>query len=224
MSGHINGLQSKVIEACPLAIFTHCYAHVLNLVLKQSLPNIKACRLFFRTISGLAAHFSKSSKRVNALQDFVAKKCPSVAPTRWTFTSRLTNSETPKNSTYQNFFNTLWRILGNGTWKNELKVLFDEFARKPVYHLLKFMQDNQLQVTFKEFYKLVELIMTIPSTTATVERSFSAMKRMHTCCRGTQKQERLCGPTYSPLKRHSFYDDVLTQFPRQNRRLELVYK
>jgi hypothetical protein len=26
MSGHINELQSKVIEACPLAIFTHCYA------------------------------------------------------------------------------------------------------------------------------------------------------------------------------------------------------
>jgi hypothetical protein len=28
MSGHINGLQSKIIEAYPLAIFTHCYAHV----------------------------------------------------------------------------------------------------------------------------------------------------------------------------------------------------
>jgi hypothetical protein len=34
MSGHINGLQSKVIETYPLAIFTYCYAHVLNLVLK----------------------------------------------------------------------------------------------------------------------------------------------------------------------------------------------
>jgi hypothetical protein len=41
MSGHFNGLQSKVIEAYPLAIFTHCYAHVLNLVLKQSFPKIK---------------------------------------------------------------------------------------------------------------------------------------------------------------------------------------
>jgi hypothetical protein len=66
MDGHINGLQSKIIEAYPLAIFTHCYAHVLNLVLKQSLSNIKECRLFFQTISGLAAYFSKSSKRVNA--------------------------------------------------------------------------------------------------------------------------------------------------------------
>jgi hypothetical protein len=80
--GHINGLQSKVIEAYHLAVFTHCYVHVLNLVLKKSLSNIKECKLFFQNISGLAAHFSKSSKRVNALQDFVAKKFPSVAPTR----------------------------------------------------------------------------------------------------------------------------------------------
>jgi hypothetical protein len=42
------------------------------------------------------------------------------------------------------------------------------------------MQDNQLQVAFKEIYKLAELIMTIPSSAATVERSFSAMKRIHT--------------------------------------------
>jgi hypothetical protein len=55
------------------------------------------------------------------------------------------------------------------------------------------MQDNQLQVSFKEIYKLAELIMMIPSSTATVEPSFSAMKKIHTCCRGTQTQERLCG-------------------------------
>jgi hypothetical protein len=83
--------------------------------------------------------------------------------------------------------NTLWRILGNGTWKNELFFSSDEFARKPVHHLLKFMQDNQLQVAFKEIYKLAELIVTIPSSTATVEQSFSAMKRIH-----------IVGPGYQP--------------------------
>jgi hypothetical protein len=119
----------------------------------------------------------------------------------------------------------LWRILGNGTWKNELKVLFssDEFARKPAHHLLKFMQNNQLQVAFKEIYKLAELIMTISSSAAAVGRSFSTMKRIHTCCRGTQTQEMLCGLSLLAIgktllvelkKRPSFYDDVLTQFLR----------
>lgn len=33
MSGHLNGLQSKVLEKYPKAIFTHCYALVINLIL-----------------------------------------------------------------------------------------------------------------------------------------------------------------------------------------------
>jgi hypothetical protein len=74
--------------------------------------------LFFQIISGLAAHFSKSPKRVNALQDFAAKKFPSVAPTRWNFTSRLTNSETPKKSTYRIFLTHSGEFWGNGMWKN----------------------------------------------------------------------------------------------------------
>jgi hypothetical protein len=57
----------------------------------------------FQTISGLAAYFSKSSERVNALQDFAAKEFPSVVPTRWNFTSRLTYSETTQKSTYRIF-------------------------------------------------------------------------------------------------------------------------
>jgi hypothetical protein len=88
----------------------------LNLVLKQSLPNIKERRLFFQTISALAAHFSKSSKRVNALQDFVAKKFPSVAPTRWNFASRLIKSETTKKSTYRIFSHI---VENSGEWDVE---------------------------------------------------------------------------------------------------------
>ncbi len=48
MSGHINDLQSKVIKAYPLALFTHCYAHVLNLDLQQSLLHISEYRIFFK--------------------------------------------------------------------------------------------------------------------------------------------------------------------------------
>ena len=92
MSGHINGLQQKVIDKFPLAIFTHCYAHVLNLVLQQSLSSIKECRIFFKSLNGLIAFFSRSSKRVHELQQFISRKLPSVAPTRWNFTSRITKT------------------------------------------------------------------------------------------------------------------------------------
>ena len=36
MAGHLNGLQSKIRQTYPHAIFIHCMAHRLNLVLSQS--------------------------------------------------------------------------------------------------------------------------------------------------------------------------------------------
>lgn len=39
MAGHLNGLQQKVKEVAPQAIFVHCLAHRLNLVLEQSAKN-----------------------------------------------------------------------------------------------------------------------------------------------------------------------------------------
>ncbi|XP_050307697.1 uncharacterized protein LOC126744367 [Anthonomus grandis grandis] len=42
MAGHLNGLQHKVKEKAPKAIFVHCLAHRLNLVLQQSFKKICA--------------------------------------------------------------------------------------------------------------------------------------------------------------------------------------
>lgn len=47
MAGHLNGLQKKIKEFAPQAIFLHCLAHRLNLVLQQSCNKIQKCRIFF---------------------------------------------------------------------------------------------------------------------------------------------------------------------------------
>lgn len=406
MSGHANGLQKKVLDEYPLAIFTHCYAHILNLVLQQGLSNIKECRIFFQTLSGLAAFFSKSSKRVHALQEFVARKLPTVAPTRWNFTSRLSNtvqeyrpqlleffqhiienstdwdndtvvraqgfksflqdfqtvvlleifsklfgytdvlynvlqskvfdvlycckkinevlqklmhdkehefenlwasvvssrssnndddhiSQRPKRvrvmvdedekthylTLYQNivesvcmqiktrysslskleFFQLLWHekyevykrqfpdtlltklkdfyasLFDYIRLKNELVVLYSspEFADKNVHELVEFMVKNGLQYGFQEAFRLAELILTIPSNTASAERSFSALKRINSCYRGTQSQLRLSGLSLLSIEknllnevkqRDSFYDEVINKFVSKTRRIELNYK
>ena len=41
MSGQLNGLQAKIKEVAPQAVFVHCYAHVLNLALLKSSKIIK---------------------------------------------------------------------------------------------------------------------------------------------------------------------------------------
>ena len=104
MSGHINGLQKKVTDDFPMAIFTHCYAHVLNLVLQQSLSSIKECRIFFQSLNGLSAFFSRSSKRSHELRQFMSRKLPAVAPTRWNFTSRISNTVLKHRNQLMDFF------------------------------------------------------------------------------------------------------------------------
>lgn len=397
MSSHLNGLQAKVLESYPKALFTHCYAHVLNLVLQQCLSNIKDCRIFFQTLSGLPAFFSKSSKRTIALEEFVQRKLPSVAPTRWNFTSRLVQtvkeysvqlieffesivencseweSDTvvksrgflsflsefntvfllevfsklfsytdvlynilqsesvdimychqkvidtvqQLQSERQNGFDALWiaakgerrgaeprtkricqdsednycrrlfcEIIDNIVQqidvrygsvsklrfchllspnkfsiykenfpsvlleslgsvyeslfdlvrlKSELLVVYssDEFHGLHVFELVRFLKNNDLISAFKEVYMLAELILTIPSTTSSVERSFSALKRIHNYCRSTQSEDRLSSLSIISIEKEilhrlrlkdSFHERVIEKFLCKERRAELVYK
>lgn len=89
MSGEHSGLQRRVREKCPQAIFVHCYAHRLNLVLSQAVSFIKQCKIFFVTLSGFGIFFSKSTKRMAALDNEIKKRFPTLAPTRWTYSNRL---------------------------------------------------------------------------------------------------------------------------------------
>lgn len=402
MAGQVSGLNIKVKELYPTAIFVHCYSHLLNLTLQQSASNIKECKVFFQTLSGLSTFFSMSSKRTYALQYFVDKKLPSVAPTRWNFASRLVNTVKEKydmiimffrhvldhsadwdNDTvikaqgflsflqkYQTRFllnvfseifsltDVLFNILQTKSmditycakkveettkkleeirehnfWKtfeevrereeddepplkklrmhmahctqdvteykrlfveildniliqiknrfqsmgnldffcllnsnmydrynkdfpenslktlemqygqffyiirlrNELSVLYcsQEFKDKPVFELIKFMSENGLQIGLKEVYKLAKLIATIPTTTATAERTFSALRRIKTYCRSTQGQERLTSLAVLSIEtallddlkiRLTFYDEVIQKFLQKNRRADFIFK
>ena len=56
MSGHRTGVQTRVRE---FAVYIHCYAHVLNLVLVDSVKSVASASEFF---SLLEAVFVSSSK------------------------------------------------------------------------------------------------------------------------------------------------------------------
>lgn len=44
MSSELNGVQARIKEKVPEAMFTHCYAHKLNLVLLHSAKCMSVCR------------------------------------------------------------------------------------------------------------------------------------------------------------------------------------
>lgn len=89
MSGHLNGLQSKIKEIAPQAVFIHCLAHRLNLLLQQSCNSISQCRIFFATLSGISALFYDSAKRTHMVDTVVGKRMPTSAVTRWTSNSKI---------------------------------------------------------------------------------------------------------------------------------------
>ena len=47
MSSELKGVQAKVKEHAPDAIFIHCYAHRLNLILSQAASSNAKCNVFF---------------------------------------------------------------------------------------------------------------------------------------------------------------------------------
>ena len=119
--------------------------------------------------------------------------------------------------------------------KNELVVVYKspEFAEKNVHELVEFMLKNSLVSGFKEVFKLGELILTIPSNTASAEHSFSALKRINSCYRGAQNQQKLSGLSLISIEKHllseikqktSFYDEVIKKLTSKSRRIELTYK
>lgn len=121
--------------------------------------------------------------------------------------------------------------------KNELKVLYslDEFSQKSVQAIGKYMKLNDLHTVYTEVYKMATLILTFPSTTASVERSFSALKRIKSYLRATQGQIRLSNLALLSIEKEilvslrrineeAFFDSVITKFTKKQRRLEFTYR
>ena len=72
----LNGVQDKIKEDVPEAMFLHCYAHKLNLVLLHSANCMPEFKAFFKTLEGLSA----STKRTHLLNDVVKCRLPRHHP------------------------------------------------------------------------------------------------------------------------------------------------
>ncbi|XP_054626012.1 uncharacterized protein LOC129178133 isoform X2 [Dunckerocampus dactyliophorus] len=83
MAPQMNGVQAKIRERVPEAMFSHNYAHKMNLVLMHSAECMPETRTFFKTVEGLGTFFSRSSKRAHLLDDVLQRRFARPAPTEW---------------------------------------------------------------------------------------------------------------------------------------------
>ena len=98
-------------------MFLHCYAHKLNLVLLHSTKCMPECKAFFKTLEGLSAFFSKSTKRTYLLNNVVKRRLPRTSPTRWSSNSRLMQTV----SMYHSDLLMVFRVIGDAEdkWDND---------------------------------------------------------------------------------------------------------
>lgn len=91
MSGCYKGLQSRILKQNPKALYVHCQAHCLNLVLVESAKSNMAFLSFFNIVEKLYAFVANSSKRHAAFIAMQKRMDPSQRPlelqklsdTRW---------------------------------------------------------------------------------------------------------------------------------------------
>ncbi|XP_008185846.1 zinc finger MYM-type protein 1-like [Acyrthosiphon pisum] len=89
MRGHFNGVQAVVRRSYPLALYSHCSSHSLNLAISDAC-NIKSIRNATGTLQAIYVFF-KTPKRQNVLRKIIdeiapenkKKKLKDLCPTRW---------------------------------------------------------------------------------------------------------------------------------------------
>ncbi|XP_028407182.1 zinc finger MYM-type protein 1-like [Dendronephthya gigantea] len=89
MSGKEKGVAARMKDCSPHAIYVHCYGHLLNLVLQDTMTEVKALRNALGTIQSLDNLLEASSKRhamfgdIEVERDHLMLTLKSQSVTRW---------------------------------------------------------------------------------------------------------------------------------------------
>ena len=90
MSGHCSGVQARLKEFATHAIYIHCHAHVLNLVLVDSVKSLPDATQFFALLESLYVFLSTTKSHVIFLQkqkdlhpNMHTRELKRLSDTRW---------------------------------------------------------------------------------------------------------------------------------------------
>lgn len=90
ISGKNRGLQAKIKETNPQAVYIHCLAHKLNLIITDTCSSLPFAATFFNTLEALHNHFSQPGNHANLAKvrellgiNSGAREMSSLSKTRW---------------------------------------------------------------------------------------------------------------------------------------------
>lgn len=129
---------------------------------------------------------------------------------------------------------TAYPVFENERLKTELSIIYskpDFREMNGAVAFLNMLKANNLEGTFKETVKLLEIIVTIPMTTAESERCFSTLNRIKTFLRNSMSEDRLSALSMLSIENSlvksdiNFNEKVIERFAMmKERRLDLTYK
>jgi Domain of unknown function (DUF4371) len=86
VAGHLNGLQAKIRDVEPRAVYVHCAAHSLNLVVQDAIANVSCYRDGMNMFGAMINFIRDSPKRLRMfekIQEPDANALRPFCPTRW---------------------------------------------------------------------------------------------------------------------------------------------
>ena len=86
MRGHVKGLQSRVREVVPQALYCYCAGHALNLVVQDSIRKCSLAENAMTLVSSVVNYVKMSPKRLASFRAFMSEESASLRPlssTRW---------------------------------------------------------------------------------------------------------------------------------------------
>ncbi|XP_075232954.1 zinc finger MYM-type protein 1-like isoform X2 [Lycorma delicatula] len=91
MKGKKAGVQAKIKAVYSNAHFIHCYAHQLNLIMRNAASIARNARIFFSNILAIPTFFSRSPQRVAILKKHMNLSIPHPSSTSWDFDIQTIN-------------------------------------------------------------------------------------------------------------------------------------
>ncbi|KAJ8940336.1 hypothetical protein NQ314_010749 [Rhamnusium bicolor] len=73
MAGHYKGVHALILNEQPLAFYTHCFSHSLNLAISKCCE-VSAIKNVMGIVNSISSFLSASAKRVNLLKDIIIEE------------------------------------------------------------------------------------------------------------------------------------------------------
>ena len=170
MSGTFRGVQARVKELQPQALFVHCAAHSLNLALQSTIENT-IVRDAFQYLNDLVVLFKRSAKR----QDILKKadgKIQSLCPTRWTMRTVAVESVLKNYGPILAALDEVSNETGSADSRAKARGLYIQFSSSQIYWSL---------CVSKIVFSLIERLSsaTLQKSTTTVAGALAAVQMTH---------------------------------------------